>query len=263
MTRFSPTSGTTSASVPIAAILTNAGSHLLRPARPQSACTSFSATPTPARYLSGYEQSWRFGIQHGHRHRQLVVRLVVVGDDQVDAELARPPRRFDAADAAVDGNDQRDAVGVQPLDGRRLQAVAVAQPLGNEMDDVAAEHLERATEDDGRRDAVDVVVAVNGDPLAAGDGLLEPLDRRRHAGQLERIVQVIQRRVKEPPGEVRDRQSRAGTAAARPSDAGRAPPRAQTPAPSSHGRCSQTSVFMRRDPGAGPTLSRFRLAPCR
>ena len=31
MTRFSPTSGTTSASVPIAAILTNAGSHLLRP----------------------------------------------------------------------------------------------------------------------------------------------------------------------------------------------------------------------------------------
>ena len=31
MTRFSPTSGTTSASVPIAAILTNAGSHLLLP----------------------------------------------------------------------------------------------------------------------------------------------------------------------------------------------------------------------------------------
>ena len=62
MTRFSPTSGTTSASVPIAAILTNAGSHLLRPARPQSACTSLRATPTPARFLSGYVQSWRFGF---------------------------------------------------------------------------------------------------------------------------------------------------------------------------------------------------------
>ena len=62
MTRFSPTSGTTSASVPIAAILTNPGSQLSRPARRHSACTSFSATPTPARYLSGYVQSRRFGL---------------------------------------------------------------------------------------------------------------------------------------------------------------------------------------------------------
>ena len=178
MTRFSPTSGTTSASVPIAAILTNAGSHLLRPARPQSACTSLRATPTPARYLVRIRAVVALGIQHGDRHRQLVVRLVVVRDDQVDAELARPPRRFDAADAAVDRNDQRHAVGLQPLDGCRLEAVAVAQPLGDEMDDVAAEHLERATEDHRRRDAVDVVVAVNGDALAAGDGLLEPLHRR-------------------------------------------------------------------------------------
>ena len=53
MTRFSPTSGTTSASVPMAAIFTNAGSRLVRPVRWQSACTSFSATPTPARFLSG------------------------------------------------------------------------------------------------------------------------------------------------------------------------------------------------------------------
>ena len=53
MTRFSPTSGTTSASVPIAAILTKAGSHFALPARWHSACTSFSATPTPARFLSG------------------------------------------------------------------------------------------------------------------------------------------------------------------------------------------------------------------
>ena len=53
MTRFSPTSGTTSASVPIAATLMKPGSQLSRPALRQSACTSFSATPTPARYLSG------------------------------------------------------------------------------------------------------------------------------------------------------------------------------------------------------------------
>ena len=53
MTRFSPTSGTTSASVPMAAIFTNAGSQPSFPAFWHSPCTTFSATPTPARCLSG------------------------------------------------------------------------------------------------------------------------------------------------------------------------------------------------------------------
>ena len=89
----------------------------------------------------------------------------MVGDDQVDAELARAPRGVGAADAAVHRDDQRDAVGVQPLDRRRLQAVAVLQPLGDEVHDVGAEQLERAAQDHRGGDAVDVVVAVDGDPL--------------------------------------------------------------------------------------------------
>ena len=108
-------------------------------------------------------------VDHRERRRQLGVRLVVVGDDQIDAELARAARRLGAADAAVDRDDQRDAVGVQPLDRRRLQPVAVLQPLGDEVDDVAAEQLERAAQDHRRRDAVDVVVAVDRDPLLARD----------------------------------------------------------------------------------------------
>ena len=54
MTRFSPTSGTTSASVPIAATLRKCGSNSgPRPLADISAWTSFSATPTPARPFSG------------------------------------------------------------------------------------------------------------------------------------------------------------------------------------------------------------------
>ena len=49
-----------------------------------------------------------------------------------------------------------------------LEAVPVAQPLGDEVHDFSAEHLERPAQDDGRRDAVDVVVAVNRDALAGG-----------------------------------------------------------------------------------------------
>src|SRR5918996_986842 len=55
MTRFSPTSGTTSASVPIAAIFTNAGSHPARPDLRHRACTSLSATPTPVAQALGDE----------------------------------------------------------------------------------------------------------------------------------------------------------------------------------------------------------------
>ena len=68
------------------------------------------------------------------------------------------------------------AFGVQAIDGRRLQAVAVGQALGNEVADVGAEQLERAAQDHRRGDAVDVVVAVDGDALAAGDRAQQPID---------------------------------------------------------------------------------------
>ena len=76
-------------------------------------------------------------------------------------------RRLHAANAAVHRDHQPHALGMQAIERRRLQPVAVAQPLGDEMDDVGAEQLERAPQDDRRRHAVDVVVAVNGDPLLA------------------------------------------------------------------------------------------------
>ena len=84
-----------------------------------------------------------------------------------------------AADAAVDRDDDARAGGVQAIDVGRLQAVAVAQALRQEVRDVAAEQLERAAQDHRRRDAVDVVVAVDRDPLLARDRGQQALDRRR------------------------------------------------------------------------------------
>ena len=79
-----------------------------------------------------------FGIDDGERGRQLRVGLVMIGDDQIDAQLARAARRLGAADAAVDRDDQRHPVGVQPFDCRRLQSVAVLQPLRDEMHHIGA-----------------------------------------------------------------------------------------------------------------------------
>ena len=121
---------------------------------------------------------------------------------EVDAELACAPRRLGTADAAVDRDDQPHPLGVQAVDRRRLQAVAIAHPLGDEVDHVSAEHLERAPEDDGRRDPVDVVVAVNRDALSSRDGLFDPFDSPRHIREQERVVKMIQRRLEESRGRV-------------------------------------------------------------
>ena len=92
---------------------------------------------------------------------------------------------------------------VQSLDGRGLQPVAVAQPLGDEVHDVGAEQLQRAAEDHGGRDAIHIVIAVNGDPLAARDRGEHAIDRDRHIGEHHRIVQVIERGIQEAARELR------------------------------------------------------------
>ena len=128
---------------------------------------------------------------------------MVIGDDQIDAELARAAARVGAADAAIDGHDQRHAVRVQTLDRDRLQAVAVLQPLGDEVDHVGAEQLERAAQNHGRRHAVDVVVAMNGNPLFVRDRGEDAIDRDPHVGERHRIVQVVERRFQKSAREVR------------------------------------------------------------
>ena len=74
--------------MPIAAILTNAGSQPSRPVLTHSACTSFSATPTPARFLSGIGAVVPLRIDDRQRRRQRRVGFVVIRDDQIEAERA-------------------------------------------------------------------------------------------------------------------------------------------------------------------------------
>ena len=70
------------------------------------------------------------------------------------------------------------------------------------MGDVGSEQLETAPQDHRRRHAIDVVVAVYGDALAAGDGAKDPVDGRRHVSQSEWVVQVVERGGEKAPGEI-------------------------------------------------------------
>ena len=68
---------------------------------------------------------------------------------------------------------------------------------------VGAKQLERATKNDGRGDAIAIVVAMDRDALFPLDRRENPLHRRRHIGELERIVQMIERRMEKPLRQLR------------------------------------------------------------
>jgi hypothetical protein len=124
----------------------------------------------------------------------------MIGDDQIDPELPRPPGRADPARAAVDRHEHGCTLGSQPFDRRDLKVVAVADPIGDEVNHVRAEHLQRPAQDHGGGDAVHVVVAVDGDPLLRGNRREEAIDCRRHAGQAEWVPELVERRREEPFG---------------------------------------------------------------
>ena len=130
--------------------------------------------------------------------RQLGVRLVMVGNDEIDPEVSCARGRLRGADAAVDGNYQLHAVLVQAIDRGRLQAVAVAETLGEKVHDVSAEHFERTAENHCRRHAIDVVVTMNDDTLFRGNRGENALDRGAHVGQSHRVVKIFQPRRQKP-----------------------------------------------------------------
>ena len=71
--------------------------------------------------------------------RAVGARAVVVGDDDVQAERARPRDLLDRGDRAVGGQQQARAALGQPLDRRGAQAVAVLGAAGQVPVDVGAQ----------------------------------------------------------------------------------------------------------------------------
>ena len=135
------------------------------------------------------------GVDHGKRRRQVRLRLVMVGDDEVYPELRRPPAGRLAPYPAVDRHHDAHAHIVQALDARGLQAVTIPEPLGDEVHDVAAEQFHHPAQHHRRRDAVNVIVAVHRNAFLAGDGGQQSFNTGRQVGQQERVVQLIKRRM--------------------------------------------------------------------
>ena len=99
------------------------------------------------------------------RRRQdpVAARGVMVADDDRHPERARSGHLLDGRYAAVGGDEQPRAPAGQPGDGRAVQAIAVGDAIGKVGVNGRPERPERPQQHCGRADAVDVVVAVDGD----------------------------------------------------------------------------------------------------
>ena len=113
-------------------------------------------------------------IEHGFAFRQLRSELVVVRHDHAHAQLTGVRNLVRTGDAAVHRDQQLRVLG-QPVDGRHVEAIALAVPVRN-IEARLCPLLAQVSQQDGcRRHAVHVVIAEDDDLISARDAL--PDDR--------------------------------------------------------------------------------------
>src|SRR2546425_12288757 len=146
--------------------------------------------------------------------------MVVVGDDEIDAELAREQGLAHGGDAAVDGHDDARPVRGELAERLAVEAVALLVAVRDVRADDRAELAERPDEDRRAGDAVDVVVPVDDDALASRERTMEALERPVHIAHRRALppgdpgpqeVGPLPRAHAPPPADPRD--ARAGTIA--------------------------------------------------
>ncbi len=192
-TRFSSISGTASAMVAIATIFRNDGSRRSRPLSTSKRLRDLEGDASSAQRLAGILAALLVGIDDSQRLRHAFrLRQMMIGDDEVDAAACCGFRRGKGANAGIDADDQANAAVGGLLDHLVAHAVAFANAVRHVVVDLAAAQLESGLQDDDRGGAVDVVVAVDEDGLAALDGGLQSLDGRAQSGHPVRVVKVLQ-----------------------------------------------------------------------
>ena len=148
-----------------------------------------------AEVLAGVVAARLVGIENGEGGRKTSGRVgeVVIGDDQVDAQSGGGLGGGEGADSGIDADDQPGSGGDGCFDDLAFHAVALAEPVGDVEADVAsAEEFYGGLEQDYGDGAVHVVVAVDKDGFAFGDGGPDPGDGGGHAGHGIRVEEMVE-----------------------------------------------------------------------
>ena len=124
---------------------------------------------------------------------------VVVGDDQIDPEIAGHRRLGGAGDPAVDGDHELRPLRRQAAERLGVEAVALLEAVGHIPLRRRPEGLKTAKEDRRGAHAVGVVIAVDHDPRAVAGGGENPLGGGRHPGEQFGIAEILKRAGEERP----------------------------------------------------------------
>jgi hypothetical protein len=185
MMRFSPVRGTTSAMVPRAA--------KLMALRFFAECPSQLEGDTDASQIAeGIVAVGESGVnQEGIG--ELGGELVMVADDEFHAEFASEGGFIDAGDAAIDGEEEPRRVFLgERADGVRIESVAFVHPIRDVVVDLRTGEFQAVPEEAGGGNAVDIVVAVDGNAAFLFDGGEKPVDSLGNAGKEFRFVEIGQ-----------------------------------------------------------------------
>ena len=134
----------------------------------------------------------------GQRHalRHLIGGLVMVRNHQIDPQALQIGNLFLGGNTVIDGHDQ---VGlgelVNAVERRTRQAVALVKAMRNKRCDIGAKRAQRLGQQAGRRNAVNVKIAKDGNALVAANSTLDAVGNDRHARDNEWVGPVaIERR---------------------------------------------------------------------
>ena len=143
------------------------------------------------RKLTGGAAWVELGVCHGDALGNEVCRLVVVGDHDVDSTPQKPSDLVGGGDSVVNGDEKAwGALARDALERLAREAVALPKAPGDEGVNVAPQAAKGKGQKAGRRHAVDVEVAKDGDGLALVQGAAHPVRNLPHAGDAEGVGPV-------------------------------------------------------------------------
>src|SRR5262249_46002919 len=124
-----------------------------------------------AKRLAGIITAGLVGIEYGQRVRHTVlVREMVIGDDEVEAKSLRGFGGGECANAGIDADDEAYAFGGSLLDHFVAHAIAFEKAMGNVEVASSSAEFDRGLQNDDGHSTVDVIVAVDKNPLAVLNG---------------------------------------------------------------------------------------------
>ena len=139
-------------------------------------------------------------IGQGHALRHLVGGLVMVRNHQIDPQALQIGNLFLGSNAVIDGHDQLGMSKlINAVERCTRQAVAFVKAMWNKRRDIGAKRTQRLGQQTGRRNAVDIKIAEDGDVLVVANSTLDAVGNDRHTRNNERVgpVAVERRRQKQ------------------------------------------------------------------